>query len=286
MNNCVGKDTEDVCHESEEGDVILLENLRFHPEEEGYLPKYDQGERKKASKSSIKKFRASLSALADIYVNDAFGAAHRSHSSIVGIDLPQKAAGLLMQKELEYFSKVMDTPNRPFLTIIGGAKVSDKIQLIDNLLNKVNTLIICGGMAFTFLKVCNNMKIGNSLYDSKSDCEDLVVSLMEKSKAKNVKILFPIDFVTASECKSDPSSVGYVTDKEGIPDSMMGLDCGQKSNQLFHNEILNSRTILWNGPPGVFELEKFNNGTKAMLSAMIQATDKGATTIIGGRGKH
>lgn len=284
LNNCVGKDTEQVCQESEEGDVILLENLRFHPEEEGYLPKTEEhdGERKKASKNSIKKFRASLSKLGDIYVNDAFGTAHRSHSSIVGIHCAQKVAGLLLQKELQYFSKVLDSSERPFLTIIGGAKVSDKIQLIDNMLDKVNSLIICGGMAFTFLKVCNNMEIGKSLYDANN--EELVHRLMEKAKEKNVKVIFPVDFVTASDFSADPEIIGYATDKEGIPDNMTGLDCGQSSNQLFHDEIVKSKTILWNGPPGVFEFEKFEKGTRSMLSSIIEATQKGATTIVGGGG--
>lgn len=280
LNNCVGKDTEQVCQEAEEGDVILLENLRFHPEEEGY----HQEEGKKASKNAIKKFRASLSKLGDVYVNDAFGTAHRSHaSSVVGIHAAEKVAGLLMEKELQYFSKVLlnSSPERPFLTIIGGAKVSDKIQLIENMLDKVDALILCGAMAFPFLKVCQKMKIGKSLYDDNDD-ELLVTRLMEKAKEKNIKVLLPVDFITASEFSADPKSVGYATEKDGIPDDMMGLDCGQSSNELFHDEIIHSKTILWNGPPGVFELEKFEKGARAMLASIIEATEKGATTIIAG----
>jgi phosphoglycerate kinase len=285
LNDCIGPITEEVCQTSEEGDVILLENLRFHPEEEGKLPKDEEGKTKKANKSSVKKFRASLSKLADIYVNDAFGTAHRAHASITGINLPLKATGLLLQKELEYFAKVLESPEPPFLAIIGGAKLSDKIQLIEKMSDKVNSIILCGGMAFTFLKACKNMKIGDSLHDN--NCEELARNLMEKAQEKNVKILLPIDFVTAPSAKASDhtQAAGYATDKEGIPEGMKGLDCGQESSQLFHDEILRSRTILWNGPPGVFELEEhFSKGTKTMLASMIEATEKGATTIIGGGG--
>lgn len=290
INDCVGKDTEQVCQEAEEGDLILLENLRFHPEEEGYYLFREEngggdGERKKASKNAIKKFRASLSKLGDVYVNDAFGTAHRSHASSSVVGIHEKAAGLLMEKELQYFSKVLLSPERPFLVIVGGAKVSDKIRLIEHMLDKVDALIICGGMAFTFLKACGEMKkIGKSLYDAEN--EELVKRLMQKAKEKNVKVLLPVDFVTASEFSADPERVGYAkeTDGGGIPDDMMGLDCGQSSNQLFHDEIIHSKTILWNGPPGVFEFEKFEKGTRAMLASIMEATEKGATTIIGGGG--
>ena len=162
LNDCVGPDVEKACQSATGGKVILLENLRFHIEEEGSAKVKDQNgkdQKVKADAEAVKKFRASLTALADIYVNDAFGTAHRAHSSMVGVDLSQRAAGFLMQKELEYFAKALENPARPFLAILGGAKVSDKIQLIENMLDKVNALIICGGMAFTFKKTLDNVKV-------------------------------------------------------------------------------------------------------------------------------
>ncbi|KMU90854.1 phosphoglycerate kinase [Coccidioides immitis H538.4] len=164
VHECVGREVEETVSSANNGQVILLENLRFHPEEEGSY-KDQEGKKVKADKSKVEEFRKALTALGDVYINDAFGTAHRAHSSMVGINLPEKASGFLVKKELEYFAKVLENPQRPFLAILGGAKVSDKIQLIDNLLSKVNSLIICGGMAFTFKKVLDNMKIGNSLFD-------------------------------------------------------------------------------------------------------------------------
>lgn len=283
LNDCIGDDIKQACQDANEGDIILLENLKFHVEEEGYHPKDEQGRRAKENKDSIEMFRASLSQLADMYINDAFRISNQDYSSIVGIQLKQKAAGLLMQKELESFYKMMETPKRPFVAILGGAKVSDKIQLIEKMLDKANVIILCGGLSFTFLKACCNMNIGNSLYDARSDCEELATSLMNRAKEKNVKIVLPIDFVTASDFSEEPSVIGYSEDS--IPDNMMGLDCGQKSCQLFHDEILNCKTVFWNGSPGVFEFEdNFSMGTKAILNSIIEVTEKGATSIIGGGG--
>lgn len=283
LNDCIGKDIEQVCQDSNEGDVILLENLKFHVQEEGYHSKDEQGRRAKENEDSVEKFRASLSRLADMYINDSFCISNQAYSSIIGIQLEQKAAGLLMERELESFCKMMEAPERPFLAILGGAKVSDKIQLIEKMLDKVNVLILCGGLSFTFLKTCYNMKIGNSLYDARSDCEELATSLMNRAKEKNVKIVLPIDFITASDFNRVPVTIGYSTD--GIPDNMMGLDCGQKSCQLFHDEILNCKTVFWNGSPGVFEFEEhFSMGTRSILNSIIEATEKGATSIIGGGG--
>ncbi|KAG0165948.1 phosphoglycerate kinase [Apophysomyces sp. BC1034] len=278
LSDCVGPDVEKVCQEAKDGQVILLENLRFHIEEEGSA-KDAEGKKTKADPEAVQKFRASLTSLADVYVNDAFGTAHRAHSSMVGVQLPQRAAGFLMQKELEYFAKVLEHPERPFLGILGGAKVSDKIMLIENMLDKVNSLIICGGMSFTFKKALENVKIGNSLFDQPG--AELVPALVEKAKAKNVKLVFPVDYVTANEFSPD-AETGAATDAEGIPDNWMGLDCGEESSKIFREEILKSKTILWNGPTGVFEFEKFANGTKKALAAVIAATESGATTIIGG----
>lgn len=214
-----------------------------------------------------------------MFVDDAFGTAHRAHSSMVGIDLPQKASGFLVKKELDYFAKALENPKRPFLAILGGAKVSDKIQLIDNLLGKVNSLIICGGMAFTFKKTLKGVRIGNSLFDAEGS--KTVKELVEKAKKNNVKIVLPVDDITADKFDKD-AQVGYATDADGIPDGWMGLDIGEKSVKLFKETIAEAQTILWNGPPGVFEFDKFASGTKATLDAVVAAAQSGKIVIIGG----
>jgi len=198
---------------------------------------------------------------------------------MVGVELPQKASGFLMKKELEYFAKALENPQRPFLAILGGAKVSDKIQLIDNLLGKVDSLIVCGGMAFTFKKTLENVKIGNSLFDEAGS--KTVGSLVEKAKKNNVKIVLPVDYVTADKFDKD-AKTSTASDAEGIPDDWMGLDCGPKSIELFKKTIDEASTILWNGPPGVFEFEKFANGTKQVMEAAVAASSNGKTVIIGG----
>jgi phosphoglycerate kinase len=198
---------------------------------------------------------------------------------MVGVDLPQRASGFLMKKELDYFAQALEDPKRPFLAILGGAKVSDKIQLIDNLLGKVNSLIICGGMAFTFKKTLENVKIGNSLFDEPGSkkCEEL----MKKAKDNNVKIVLPVDYITADKFDKD-AKTGYATDEQGIEDGWMGLDCGDKSIKLYKDTIDEAKTILWNGPPGVFEMEPFAKGTKATLDAAVDAAQNGKIVIIGG----
>jgi phosphoglycerate kinase len=198
---------------------------------------------------------------------------------MVGVDLPQKASGFLMKKELEYFAKALENPQRPFLAILGGAKVSDKIQLIDNLLGKVDSLIICGGMAFTFKKTLENVKIGNSLFDEAGS--KTVGDLVEKAKKNNVKIVLPVDYITADKFDKN-AKTGTATDEEGIPDGWMGLDCGPKSIELFKSTINDAKTILWNGPPGVFEFDAFATGTKATLDAAVDAAQNGKIVIIGG----
>lgn len=277
LNDSVGKEVEDAINGGEAGSVYLLENLRFHIEEEG--SKKVDGEKIKASKEDVAKFRSQLTALADVYVNDAFGTAHRAHSSMVGLDLPQKAAGFLMAKELEYFAKALENPTRPFLAILGGAKVSDKIQLIDNLLDKVDLLIVGGGMAFTFKKVLDNMSIGDSLFDEAGSKN--VHNLVEKAKKNGVKIVLPIDFVTADKFDKD-ANTSTATQEEGIPDNWMGLDAGPKSRELFAATVAEAKTIVWNGPPGVFEFEKFAAGTKSLLDAAVASAEAGNTVIIGG----
>jgi phosphoglycerate kinase len=198
---------------------------------------------------------------------------------MVGVDLPQKAAGFLMKKELDYFAQALENPKRPFLAILGGAKVSDKIQLIDNLLDKVNSLIICGGMAFTFKKTLYNVNIGTSLFDEAGS--KTVGQLMEKAKKNGVKVTLPIDYITADKFDKD-ATTGYATDEQGIPEGWMGLDCGEKSIALYKEVINDAQTILWNGPAGVFEFEKFANGTKSTLDAFTAGVAAGKIGIIGG----
>ena len=198
---------------------------------------------------------------------------------MVGIDLPQKASGFLVKKELDYFAQALENPKRPFLAILGGAKVSDKIQLIDNLLGKVNSLIICGGMAFTFKKTLENINIGDSLFDETGS--KTVGGLMEKARKNDVKIVLPVDYITADKFDKD-AKTGYATDKEGIPNGWMGLDCGEESIKLYKETIDEAKTILWNGPPGVFEFEAFAKGTKATLDAAVEAAQQGKIVIIGG----
>ncbi|KIM57657.1 hypothetical protein SCLCIDRAFT_1219347 [Scleroderma citrinum Foug A] len=278
LPDCVGPEIEIAVKSAPAGSVILLENLRFHIEEEGSIKNKD-GSKVKADPAKVVQFRAGLIRLGDVYVNDAFGTAHRAHSSMVGVQLPQRAAGFLVKKELEYFAKVLENPERPFLAILGGAKVSDKIQLIDNMLDKVNSLIICGGMAFTFAKVLNNASIGNSLFDQAGS--EKVHALVEKAKKNNVKLVFPVDFITADKFDKD-AKTGHATLEQGIPEGWMGLDAGPNSRDLYRATVLEARTILWNGPPGVFEFPAFAGGSKALLDANIEAAQNGATVIIGG----
>lgn len=244
LNDCVGPEIESSCANPTQGSVILLENLRFHLEEEGKGVNPETQEKVKASTEDIEAFRASLTRLGDVYVNDAFGTAHRAHSSIVGIALKEKACGFLMKKELDYFSKILFNPERPLLAILGGAKVKDKIQLIENLLDKVDEMIIVGGMAFTFLKKLKGMAIGASLYDNEG--AEIVEKLVEKAKRNNVQFHLPVDFVIGDKfCET--ANVRHATLEEGIPDGWMGLDCGQASIDQFKLPLARAKTIVWNG---------------------------------------
>jgi phosphoglycerate kinase len=278
VNDCVGADAEKAAAALKSGEVLLLENLRFHIEEEGKV-KNEDGTSTKADPEKVKEFRASLSKLADVYVNDAFGTAHRAHSSIVGVTLPQKAAGFLMEAELNAFTKVLDNPDRPLLAILGGAKIADKIPLIKNLLEKADKIIIGGGMAYTFHKVLRGTPIGASLYDPEG--AKIVEELVTKAAARNVELIFPIDFIAADKFAPDANTQPADL-STGIPDGWEGLDAGPKSIELYKNAILSSKTIVWNGPAGVFEFDKFAGATKAMADAIAEATAKGATTIVGG----
>jgi len=278
LDDCVGASVEAACANPAPGSVILLENLRFHIEEEGKGVDA-QKNKVKADAAAVAAFRASLTKLGDIYVNDAFGTAHRAHSSMVGVDLPIKACGMLMKKELDYFAKALESPVKPFLAILGGAKVSDKIMLIENLLDKVTDMIIGGGMAFTFLKVINNMNIGASLYDDEGS--KIVQSLMDKAKRCGVNIHLPPDFVTGDKFAED-AKTATATVASGVPDGWMGLDVGPESNKAFKKVIVGAKTVVWNGPPGVFEFPNFAVGSRSMMDAVAEATKAGAITIIGG----
>jgi phosphoglycerate kinase len=284
LDDCTGPAVEAACAAGtlKAGEVVLLENLRFHIEEEGKVKvkNADGTETKlKAEPAKEAAFRASLSKLGDVFVNDAFGTAHRAHSSMVGVALKDKAAGFLMEAELKAFAAVLETPQRPLLAILGGAKIADKIPLINNLLEKANEIIIGGGMAFTFKKELEGMTIGNSLYDPEG--AKIAKELFAKAAAKGVKITLPVDFVCGDKFDAN-ANTQVVTDKQGIPDGWMGLDAGPKSIELFAQVIGRSRTIVWNGPSGVFEFDQFAGSTKAMAAAIAQATASGATTVVGG----
>ena len=278
LSDCVGPGVEAACSSLGAGEVVLLENLRFHIEEEGKVKNKD-GTKTKADPEKVAAFRASLTKLGDIYANDAFGTAHRAHSSVVGVDLPEKVAGFLMQKELDAFAAVLDNPKRPVLAILGGAKVADKIPLIRNLLDKADEIIIGGGMTFTFKKVLDGMEIGESLFDPEG--AKIVEDLMEKAKAKGVKIHLPVDFLCGDKFDAD-AKIQTVDDKTGIPTGWIGLDVGPKSRALFAEVIARAKTIIWNGPPGVFEFDRFAEGTRSMAEAIAAATAAGAISVVGG----
>ncbi len=280
LNDCVGSEVEAACAAIKPGEVILLENVRFHIEEEGKVKDEKTGETlRKADPKNVETFRANLTKLGDVYVNDAFGTAHRAHSSVVGVNLPKRAAGFLMQKELQAFAAVLDHPKRPLLAILGGAKVADKIQLIENLIDKADEIIIGGGMAYTFLKTLNGTEIGNSIFDPKG--AEIVPKIMEKAKAKGVQIHLPVDFTCADKFDAN-ANTQVVSASAGVPAGWEGLDGGPETVKKFNEVIHRAKTIIWNGPVGRFEWEKFAQGTKAVMAAVVEVTGKGTVTVIGG----
>jgi phosphoglycerate kinase len=260
--DCIGDIATEMSRQLESGQTLLLENLRFHPEEEANDPK----------------FAAKLAALCDIYVNDAFGSAHRAHASTEGIThhVAQSAAGLLMEKELNFLGKVLTEPDRPFVAIIGGSKISGKIDVIDNLLDKADTLLIGGGMAYTFLNALGQAT-GKSLIEA--DKIDVAKAALDKAKAKGVKLLLPVDHVLANKFDAKAKTSTFSGDGP-FPEDLMALDIGPATVDLFAKEIMDARTILWNGPMGVFELAPFAHGTNA-IAELVAANDE-ATTIVGG----
>jgi phosphoglycerate kinase len=259
---CVGPEAEEMASKLEKGQALLLENLRFHPEEE----KNDEG------------FSKQLAKLADFYVNDAFGTAHRAHASTVGITkfVQKSAAGLLMEKELQYLGRALQNPERPFVAILGGAKVSDKIGVIQNLLSKVDVLIIGGGMAYTFLKA-QGEAVGKSLVEE--DKLALAKDLLQQAKTHKLKFLLPTDHVIADRVEAN-AIAKVLKHGEPIPDNMMALDIGPETIETFSEEISRARTIVWNGPMGVFEMPPFAKGTFKVAHAV--AENAGAVSIVGG----
>jgi phosphoglycerate kinase len=277
LNDCIGSEVESACANPKDGQLILLENLRFHSEEEGSA-KID-GKKVKADPAKVKEFRKSLTKLGDIYVNDAFGTAHRAHSSMVGVDLPVRAAGHLLTKELENFAKIIESPERPLLVIMGGAKIKDKIPIITKMLDLVDEMIIGGGMAFTFEKFHNKMEIGNSIFDSEG--EQLIESILEKAKSKNVKLHFPVDY-RCGDSFDGSAKLKTFKAAEGIPKGWLGLDNGPQTEAKFAEVIARARTVLWNGPQGVTEFKPFRESSIKMLENLMEATKRGASTIVGG----
>ncbi len=255
----IGEETKKLASELKAGEILLLENLRFHNEE----TKNDAG------------YAKELASMAEIYVNDAFGTAHRAHASTAGVaDYLPSVCGYLIQKEIDIMGKALENPQRPFVAILGGAKVSDKIGVINNLIEKVDSLIIGGGMAYTFFKA-KGYNIGTSLCED--DKVELAKELLAKAEAKGVKLLLPVDNIIADAFSADANTQTVLS--EEMPDGWMGLDIGEKTVELFSDAIKSAATVIWNGPMGVFEMPKFANGTKALAKAIAE-TD--AISIIGG----
>ena len=264
VNDCVGVDVEQSVADLEAGEVLLLENLRFHDEE----------------KKGDVDFAKQLSKLGDIYVNDAFGTAHRAHASttiVAQFFEGNKCFGKLLSKEIESIKKVLDDSEKPVTAILGGAKVSSKITVIENILDKVDHLIIGGGMSFTFVKARGG-KIGNSI--SEDDKQELALNILKEAKEKNVQIHLPVDVIAADDFSNDANT--KVLDINEIPDGWQGLDAGPKSREVFNDVVMLSKTILWNGPLGVFEMESFAGGTIALGNSIAESTKNGCFSLVGG----
>ncbi len=286
-DDCLGETAKNMSAALKPGEVLLLENVRFYPEEEGkpILPETATDEEKKAAKAALKvkqkEMAKTLASYADVYVNDAFGTAHRAHATtaVVSEFFPKDKImfGFLINSELEAMDKVLNNAQKPFTAIMGGAKVSDKILLIENLLNRVDNLIIGGGMTYTFIKAQGG-QIGKSLCEE--DKLDLALQIIKKAKEKNVNLYLPVDSLNAD--KFDNEANTNITSVDAVPEGWLGLDIAEKTIRDFSEVIKNSKTILWNGPMGVFEMEKFSKGTTAIAKAIAEATAKGAFSLIGG----
>ena len=261
--DCVGTEVMQQVLALQDGEVLLLENLRFHPEEE----------------ANDADFSRELASLGEVYVNDAFGTAHRAHASTEGIThyVQTAVAGFLIERELLYLGKALQEPERPFVAILGGSKISGKIDVLENLFKKVDTVLIGGAMVFTFFKAMG-YETGNSLVEESKI--ELALKILEEAKAKGIKLLLPSDVIVAAEISA--TAAFHAEMVTAIPEGMIGLDIGPLTAEAYRNEILSARTVLWNGPMGVFEIDNFAAGTMAVAKAMAEATAKGATTIIGG----
>lgn len=261
--DCVGPEVEQAVNQLKDGECLLLENLRFHAEEE----------------ENDQTFAKKLASLADVYVNDAFGSAHRAHASTEGVTrfIKQCAAGYLMMKELDYLGRAIQNPTRPYVAVLGGAKISGKIDVIENLLGKVDSLLIGGGMAFTFFKA-QGLEIGDSLLEA--DKIDVAKSILNSASAKKLRFLLPVDCLIGQSI--DESTPTRVVDVREIKSGWRGLDIGPRTVELFRSEILRANTVVWNGPMGVFEIERFAYGTKSVAEALAEATKRGCLTIVGG----
>ena len=260
--DCVGPEAEKAAAELKPGEVLLLENLRYH----------------KAEKKNDPEFAKHLASLADIAVDDAFGVAHRAHASNVGITAHlETVAGFLMEKEINYIGKTLEAPKRPFVAIIGGAKVSDKIGVIENMIDKVDTIIIGGGMAHTF-DASKGYPVGDSLVER--DKIELAKELLEKAEKKGVKVVLPVDLVVADKFAADANT--KIVDVDKVPDGWQALDSGPKTSEEYVNALKGAKTVIWNGPMGVFEFDAFAKGTEAVARAVAQATKEGAISIVGG----
>ncbi|MBZ4219108.1 MAG: phosphoglycerate kinase [Chlorobium sp.] len=261
--DCVGTEVMQQVLTLQDGEVILLENLRFHPEEEANDPDFSR----------------ELASLGEVYVNDAFGTAHRAHASTEGIThyVQTAVAGFLIERELLYLGKALQEPERPFVAILGGSKISGKIDVLENLFKKVDTVLIGGAMVFTFFKA-QGYEVGKSLVEESKI--ELALKILAEAKSKGIKLLLPTDVILAAEISATtPCHAEMIS---AIPENMIGLDIGPLTEEIYRKEILSARTVLWNGPMGVFEIDNFAAGTMAVANAMAEATAKGATTIIGG----
>ncbi len=262
-SDCIGAEAESAVSALQNGEVLLLENVRFYKEEE----------------ANDSEFAKKLASLGDVYVNDAFGTAHRAHASTEGVTkfIQTAVAGFLIEKELQYLGKVTLNPQRPFVAILGGAKISGKIDVLEKLLEKVDTILIGGAMIFTFFKA-QGLKVGKSLVED--DKLDIAKTILEKAQSRNVKFLLPVDVVIADKFEQTANTKTVTID--AIEDDWMGLDIGVETIKRYRHEILNAKTVVWNGPMGVFEIDQFATGTFEIAKALAEATQHGAITVVGG----
>lgn len=276
--NCVGYDVERICNMAKDGDIILLENLKFHSEEDMLLRKRSSS--KMSINENFRKYIKSLSNLGDIFVNDAYSLSHNEYTSIVGLTIPVKVSGLLLKRELDVISLTLDNPKEPFIGIIGGLDIKENCELIYSLLEKVNILIIVGNLAYVFKHVLNNISIGISEFDV--GLVNFVNEVIEKARKYRVELFFPVDYIIANKISKD-CKVGITNDNHGIPDGWIGVDIGPKSNVIFNKIILSAKTIFWLGVAGYHEIDKFSKGTRHLIESIAESTLQGAISIAAGK---